>query len=151
MDRAPHRIVVHEIPYKVNKAKLIERIAALVREKRVEGITDLRDESDRSGLRIAIELRRDANPQVVLNQLFKHTKLEDTFGAIMIALVDGEPRVLTLREMLVEYLKHQREVVERRTRFELRKAEERAHILEGLRIALANLDDDHPADPPGTR
>ena len=140
MDRGRYRIVVHEIPYNVNKAQLIERIAALVREKRVEGITDLRDESDRSGLRIAIELRRDANPQVVLNQLFKHSKLEDTFGAIMIALVDGEPRVLTLREMLVEYLKHQREVVERRTRFELRKAEERAHILEGLRIALANLD-----------
>ncbi|HEY8531483.1 MAG TPA: DNA gyrase subunit A, partial [Limnochorda sp.] len=141
MERGRYRIVVHEIPYNVNKAQLIERIAELVREKRVEGISDLRDESDRSGMRIAIELRRDANPQVVLNQLFKHSKLEETFGAIMIALVDGEPRVLTLREMLVYYLKHQEDVVARRTRFELRKAEERAHILEGLRIALAHLDE----------
>ncbi|WP_407936413.1 DNA gyrase subunit A [Limnochorda pilosa] len=141
MDRGRYRIVVHEIPYMVNKAQLIERIAALAREKRVEGITDLRDESDRSGMRIAIELRRDANPRVVLNQLLKHSQLEETFGAIMIALVDGEPRVLTLREMLTEYLKHQRQVVERRTRYELRKAEERAHILEGLRIALAHLDE----------
>lgn len=141
MDRGRFRIVIHEIPYMVNKAQLIERIAALVREKRVEGITDLRDESDRSGMRIAIELRRDANPRVVLNQLLKHSQLQETFGAIMIALVDGEPRVLTLREMLVEYLKHQRQVVERRTRYDLRKAEERAHILEGLRIALAHLDE----------
>lgn len=135
------QIVVTEIPYMVNKSTLIERIASLVREKQVEGITDLRDESDRSGMRIVIELRRDANAHVVLNRLYRHTQLEDTFGVIMLALVDGEPRVLTLKETLRHYLDHQKDVIVRRTRYELRKAEERAHILEGLRIALDHIDE----------
>jgi DNA gyrase subunit A len=134
------RIVVTELPFQVNKARTIEKIADLVREKKVEGISDLRDESDRNGMRMVIELRRDANPQVVLNKLFKLTQLQQTFGIIMLALVDDKPRVLNLREMLHYYLEHQKEVVVRRTRFDLRKAEERAHILEGLRIALRNLD-----------
>jgi len=134
------RIVVTELPYLVNKAKLIEKIAELVREKKVDGITDLRDESDRSGMHIVIELRRDANPKVVLNQLYKHTQLQDTFGIIMIALVDNVPRVLNLQEMLFYYLEHQKEIIIRRTRYDLRKAEERLHIVEGLRIALDNLD-----------
>ncbi|MGI6558952.1 MAG: DNA gyrase subunit A [Limnochordia bacterium] len=135
------RIVVTELPYQVNKANLIERIAAMVREKKLEGITDLRDESDRQGMRIVIELRRDAVPRVVLNRLYKHTQMEETFGVIMLALVDGEPMVLNLKEMLEAYLNHQREVVVRRTRFLLQKAEDRAHILEGLRIALAHIDE----------
>jgi DNA gyrase subunit A len=135
------RIVVTELPYQVNKANLIERIAAMVREKRLEGITDLRDESDRQGMRIVMELRRDAVPQVVLNRLYKHTQMEETFGVIMLALVDGEPMVLTLKEVLEAYVDHQREVVVRRTRFLLKKAEDRAHILEGLRIALAHIDE----------
>ncbi|MDI3280000.1 MAG: DNA gyrase subunit A [Bacillota bacterium] len=135
------RLVVTEIPYLVNKAALIEKIAELVREKKVEGITDLRDESDRHGLRIVIELRRDVSPRVVLNQLYKHTQLQDTFGVIMLALVRGRPQILNLKEMLQHYLEYQQEVVTRRTRFELTKAEERAHILEGLRIALDHLDE----------
>ncbi|MCR4402493.1 MAG: DNA gyrase subunit A [Firmicutes bacterium] len=134
------RILVTEIPYQVNKARLVESIAELVREKKIDGITDLRDESDREGMRIVIELRRDANPNVVLNQLYKHTQMEDTFGVIMLVLVDGQPRVLNLKETLHFYIQHQKEVVTRRTRFELAKAEERAHILEGLKIALDNLD-----------
>ena len=123
------RIVVTEIPYLVNKASLIQKIAELHRNKQVDGITDLRDESDRTGMRIVIELRRDANARVVLNRLYRHTQMEDTFGVIMLALVDGEPKVLNLKEALQHYLKHQEEVVIRRTRFELQRAEERAHIL----------------------
>lgn len=141
MQGGRHRIVVTEIPYMVNKATLVERIAELHNEKRVDGIVALRDESDREGMRIVIELRRDANPHVVLNQLFKHSQMQETFGVIMLALVDGEPKLLNLKEMLAHYLDFQREVVTRRTRFELRKAEERAHILEGLRIALDNIDE----------
>lgn len=135
------RIVVTELPYMVNKANLIEKIADLVRDKRIDGITDLKDESDRSGLRITIEVRRDTNPHVILNQLYKHTQLQETFGVIMLALVDGQPQVLTLKEAMQYYLDHQRDVVTRRTRFELRKAEERAHILEGYRIALDHIDE----------
>ena len=135
------RIVITELPYMVNKANLIEKIAELVRDKRIDGITDLKDESDRDGLRVTIEVRRDTNPHIVLNHLYKHTQLQETFGVIMLALVDGEPKVLNLKEVLEHYLDHQREVVTRRTRFELRKAEERAHILEGYRIALDNLDE----------
>ena len=135
------RIVVTEIPYQVNKARLVERIADLVHEKRVEGISDLRDETDRSGMRIVIELKKDVNANVVLNLLFKHTALQDTFGAIMLALVDGEPRILTLKDMLAYYLTHQEDVVTRRTRYELDRAKERLHILEGLIIALDNIDE----------
>ncbi len=135
------RIVVDEIPYQVNKAKLIERIAELVREKKIEGITDLRDESDRNGMSIVIELRRDVNPQVLLNNLYKQTALQTTFGINMLALVNGQPKVLNLKEMLTHYLDHQRVVIRRRTEFELRKAEARAHILEGLRIALDHIDE----------
>ncbi|MDF2644530.1 DNA gyrase subunit A [Paenibacillus sp. V4I7] len=134
------RIIVNELPYQVNKARLVEKIAELVREKKIDGITDLRDESDRNGMRVVIELRRDVNPHVVLNNLFKHTAMQSNFGIIMLALVNGEPRVLNLREMLHYYLKHQQEVIRRRTEFDLRKAEARAHILEGLRIALDHLD-----------
>ncbi|WP_352418595.1 DNA gyrase subunit A [Proteiniborus sp.] len=133
-------IIVTEIPYQVNKARLIEKIAELVREKRLEGISDLRDESDRTGMRIVIEIKRDANPNVVLNNLYKHTQLQDTFSIIMIAIVDGEPKLLNLKQMLRYYLNHQKEVIVRRTQFDLNKAEERAHILEGLRIALDNID-----------
>ncbi|ABZ83683.1 DNA gyrase, a subunit [Heliomicrobium modesticaldum Ice1] len=134
------RILVHEIPYQVNKSKLLERIAELVRDKRVDGITDLRDESDRRGMQIVIELRRDVNPQIVLNQLFKYTQMQETFGVIMLALVDGVPKVLNLRDMLYYYLEHQKDVIVRRTRYDLEKAEARAHILEGLRIAIDNID-----------
>ncbi|NLM04014.1 MAG: DNA gyrase subunit A [Clostridiales bacterium] len=141
VQRGRQQIVVTEIPYQVNKARLLEKIAELVRDKRIEGISDLRDESDRDGMRIVIELRRDANANVVLNKLFKHTQLEDTFSVIMIALVDGEPRVLNLKEMLFHYLEHQKEIIIRRTRFDLDKAEARAHILEGLKIALDHLDE----------
>ncbi len=133
-------IIVNEIPYQVNKAKLIERIAELVREKKIDGITDLRDESDRRGLRIVIEVRKDANANVLLNNLYKHTALQTTFGVNLLALVNGEPKVLNLKQCLVYYLDHQRVIIRRRTEFELRKAEARAHILEGLRIALDNLD-----------
>jgi DNA gyrase subunit A len=136
-----HQIIIDEIPYQVNKASLVEKIAALVRDKKIEGISALRDESDRNGLRIVIEIKRDASPNVVLNCLYKQTPLEDTFGAIMLALVDDEPKVLTLKQMLWHYLQYQKEVVTRRTRFQLRKAKERLHIVEGLRIALANIDE----------
>jgi len=135
------RIIVTEIPYQVNKARLIEKIAQLVRDKKVDGITDLRDESDRTGMRIVIELRRDANPNVVLNTLYKHTQLQDTYSIIMLALVNGEPKVLTLKEVLEHYLNHQKDVVIRRTKYELKKANARAHILEGLRIALDHIDE----------
>ena len=141
MANGKQRIIVTELPYMVNKARLIEKIAALVREKKIEGITELRDESDRSGMRICIELKRDANANVILNQLFKHTQLQDTFGVIMLALVNNEPKVLNLLEMLGYYLKHQEDVVTRRTKYELNKAEERAHILEGLLIAQDHIDD----------
>ncbi len=135
------RIIVHELPYQVVKARLIEKIAELVREKKIDGITDLRDESDRNGMRIVIELRRDVNPNVVLNNLYKQTAMQSNFGIIMLALVNGEPKVLNLRDMLYHYLQHQKEVIRRRTEFDLRKAEARAHILEGLRIALDHLDE----------
>ncbi|MFC4812606.1 DNA gyrase subunit A [Paenibacillus sp. GCM10023250] len=135
------RIIVHELPYQVVKARLVEKIAELVREKKIEGITDLRDESDRNGMRVVIELRRDVTPTVVLNNLFKHTQMQMNFGFNMLALVKGEPRTLNLREILYYYLEHQVEVIRRRTEFDLKKAEARAHILEGLRIALDNLDE----------
>src|SRR5699024_9469428 len=134
-------ILVTELPYQVNKAKLIEKIAELVRDKRIEGITDLRDESDRNGMRIVMELRRDANANVVLNNLYKNTALQTTFGINMLALVDGQPKVLSLKETLQHYLEHQKVIIKRRTAFELRRAEARAHILEGLRIALDHLDE----------
>ena len=140
MQNGKNRIVVTELPYMVNKARLIEKIAELVRDKKIDGITDLRDESDRQGMRICIELRRDVNPNVVLNLLYKHTQMQDTFGVIMLALVNNEPRVLNLLEMLQYYLAHQEDVVTRRTKYELNKAEERAHILQGLLIALDNID-----------
>ena len=135
------RIVVTEIPYMVNKARLVEKIADLVHEKRVEGISDIRDESDRSGMRIVIELKRDVISQVVLNHLYKHTQLQDTFGVNMLALVDGEPKVLTLRDMLYHYIRHQKDVVTRRTQYDLDKAEARAHIVEGLLKALDHIDE----------
>ena len=141
LDNGKPVIYVSELPYQVNKARLIEKIAALVKEKRIDGITDLRDESDRSGMQITIELRKDANPKVVLNQLYKHTQMQDNFGVILLALVDGKPKILGLKDTLYYYLEHQKEVVTRRTEFELRKARERAHIVEGLRIALQNLDE----------
>ncbi len=141
MQNGKNRIVVTELPYMVNKARLIEKIADLVKEKRVDGITDLRDESNRQGMRICIELRKDVNPNVLLNQLFKHTQLQDTFGVIMLALVNNEPKVLNLADMLKYYLLHQEEVVTRRTKYELNKAEERAHILQGLLIALDHIDE----------
>jgi len=140
MSNGKQRIIVTEIPYQVNKARLIENIAELVREKTIEGITDLRDESDRKGMRIVIELRRDANADVVLNQLYKHTQMQDTFGVNMLALVNGHPKVLNLQQVLQYYLEHQKEVILRRTQFELDKARARAHILEGLKIALDHLD-----------
>lgn len=134
------RIIVNEIPYQVNKARLIEKIADLVRDKIIDGITDLRDESDRNGMRIVIELRRDANAEVILNQLYKHTQLQDAFGIIMLALVDSRPRVLTLKEVLYYYIEHQKQIIVRRTSYELAKAKARAHILEGLKIALDHID-----------
>ena len=140
-NRGKMQIIVTEIPYQVNKARLIEKIAELVKDKRIEGISDIRDESNREGMRIVIELKRDTNPQITLNQLYKHTQLQDNFSAIMIALVDGEPKVLNLYQMLDEYLKFQKQVLTRRTQFDLAKAEARAHILEGLRIALDNIDE----------
>ena len=141
MPNGKSRIVVTELPYMVNKAKLIEKIAELHRDKKIDGITELRDESDRQGMRICIELRRDVNANVVLNQLFKHTQLQDTFGVIMLALVNNEPKVMNLLEMLHHYLAHQEEVVTRRTQYDLNKAEERAHILKGLLIALDHIDE----------
>ncbi len=140
MPNGKNRIVVTELPFMVNKAKLIEKIAELVHDKKIDGITDLCDESDRSGMRISIELRKDVNPNIVLNRLFKHTQMQDTFGAIMLALVNNEPKVLNLHQMLNYYLLHQKEVVTRRTQYDLNKAEERAHILQGLMIALDNID-----------
>ncbi|MGM9582022.1 MAG: DNA gyrase subunit A [Anaerovibrio sp.] len=140
MSNGKPRIVVTELPYQVNKARLIEKIADLAREKQLEGITDLRDESDRNGMSIVIELRKDVNPDIMLNQLYKHTQLQETFGVIMLALVDNQPRVLTLKEVLHYYILHQEDVITRRTRYELAKAEARAHILEGLTIALDHLD-----------
>jgi hypothetical protein len=131
---------VTELPYQVNKAELIKTIAGLVRDKKIDGITDVREESDRNGMRVVIDVRRDAQPQVVLNMLFKHTELQKSDGIIFLALVNGEPKILNLKEMLFYYLEHQKEVVERRTRYELRKAQEREHILQGLVIALANID-----------
>ena len=141
MANGKSRIVVTELPYMVNKARLIEKIAELVRDKKIDGITDLSDQSNREGMRICIELRRDVNANVILNQLYKHTQMQDTFGVIMLALVNNEPRVMNLLEMLKYYLLHQEEVVTRRTKYELNKAEERAHILEGLLIALDNIDE----------
>ena len=141
MNNGKNRIVVTELPYMVNKARLIEKIAELVRDKKIDGITDLRDESSREGMRICIELRRDVNPNVVLNLLYKHTQLQDTFGVIMLALVDNQPKVLNLYELLNYYLLHQKDVVTRRTRYDLNKAEERAHIVQGLLIALDNIDE----------
>ena len=135
------QIIVTEIPYQVNKARLIEKIADLVRDKRVEGITAIRDESNRKGMRIVIELKRDTNANIVLNRLYKHTQMQDSFSMIMLALVDGRPKILNLREIISEYLKHQKEVVTRRTIFDKKKAEARAHILEGYLIALDNIDE----------
>ncbi|RJS60982.1 DNA gyrase subunit A [Bacillus sp. PK3_68] len=134
-------IIVNELPYQVNKARLIEKIAELVRDKRIDGITDLRDESDRNGMRIVMEIRRDANANVILNNLYKHTAMQTSFGINLLALVDGQPRVLSIKECLHHYLEHQRIIIRRRTEFELRKAEARAHILEGLRIALDHIDE----------
>lgn len=141
MSNGKQRIVVTELPYMVNKARLIQKIAELVKDKKIDGITDLRDESSREGMRIVIELRKDANANIILNQLYKHTQMQDTFGVIMLALVDQQPKVLNILEMLGYYLKHQEEVITRRTKYELNKAEERAHILEGLLIALDNIDE----------
>ncbi|KQO10595.1 DNA gyrase subunit A [Paenibacillus algorifonticola] len=135
------RIIVYELPYQVNKARLVEKIAELVREKKIDGITDLRDESDRTGMRVVIELRRDVNPSVVLNNLYKQTQMQSNFGINMLALVNGEPKTLNLREVLYHYLQHQIEVIRRRTEYDLKKAEARAHILEGYRIALDHLDE----------
>lgn len=141
LENGKQNIIITELPYQVNKAKLIERIADLVRDKKIEGITDLRDETDRHGIRIVIELKKDVNPHIILNQLYKFTPLQQNFGIIMLALVNNQPKVLSLRDMLFHYLEHQREIITRRTRYELRKAEERLHILEGFRIALDNLDE----------
>ena len=141
MQNGKNRIIVTELPFMVNKARLIEKIAELVRDKKVDGITDLSDQSSREGMRICIELRRDVNPNVILNQLYKHTQLQDTFGVIMLALVNNQPMILNLKQMLELYLKHQEEVVTRRTKYDLNKAEERAHILQGLLIALDNIDE----------
>ena len=139
--RGKQQIIVTEIPYQVNKARLIEKIADLVNDKKIEGITDLRDESNRKGMRIVIELKRDANPNIILNRLYKHTQMQDSFSMIMLALVDGRPKVLNLYEIISEYLKHQKEVVTRRTIYDKKKAEARAHILEGYLIALDNIDE----------
>ncbi|MBQ2258562.1 MAG: DNA gyrase subunit A [Lachnospiraceae bacterium] len=135
------RIIVTELPYMVNKARLIEKIAELVKDKKIDGITDLRDESNREGMRICIELRKDANANVIMNQLYKHTQLQDSFGVIMLALVNNEPKIMNLKDMLTHYIKHQEEVVTRRTQYDLNKAEERDHILQGLLIALDNIDE----------
>ena len=141
MQNGKNRIVVTELPYNVNKARLVEYIGKLVRDKKLDGITALRDESSREGMRIVIELRKDVNPSVMQNLLFKHTQLQDTFGVIMLALVNNQPKILNIKDMLTHYLNHQKEVVTRRTKFDLNKAEERAHILKGLLIALDNIDE----------
>jgi DNA gyrase subunit A len=140
-EKGKHRIIVTEIPYQVNKARLIENIADLVKDKKIEGISDIRDESDREGMRIVIELKRDSNPNIILNQLFKHTKMQDTFGIIMLSLVNNEPQVLNLKQMLVYYLDFQKDIIRRRTKFDLDKALARAHILQGLRVALDHIDE----------
>jgi DNA gyrase subunit A len=140
-NKGRHKIIVTELPYQVNKANLIEKIAEYVRDKKLEGISDLRDESDREGMRIVVEIKRDANPNIVLNNLYKQTQFQTTFGVIMIAVVNGEPKVLDLKEMLTHYIAHQKVIITRRTQFELNKAEERAHIVEGLKIALDNIDE----------
>ncbi len=140
-EKGKNKIIVTEIPYQVNKANLIVKIAELVRDKRIEGISDLRDETDREGMRIVIELKRDANPNVVLNNLYKHTQMQETFGVIMLALVNDEPKILNLRQVLRHYLDYQKEIIIKRTQYDLKKAEERAHILEGLRIALDHIDE----------
>jgi DNA gyrase subunit A len=140
-DKGRNQLIVSEVPYQQNKAKLVEKIAELVKERKMEGVTDLRDESDRSGVRIVIEIKRDYEPQVIINQLYQYTPLQQTYGIIMLALVDGQPRVLNLKEMLGFYLEYQKEVIVRRSRFDLRRAEERSHIVEGLRIALSRLDE----------
>jgi len=137
--RGRSKLIVNEIPYQVNKARLIEKIAELVNDKRIDGISDLRDESDRKGMRIVIELKKDAIPEVVLNTLYKHTQMQDSFGVIMLALVDGRPQLLNLKQMLTHFLEHRKEIVTRATAFDLRKAEARLHILEGLKIALDDL------------
>lgn len=139
--RGRMQIVISEIPFQVNKARLIEKMALLVKEKRVEGISTIRDESSRNGMRIVVELKKDANPQIILNRLYKHTQLQDTYSMIMLALVNGEPKILNLYQIIEEFLKHQKDVMTRRTQFDLNKAEARAHILEGLRIALDNIDE----------
>ncbi len=141
MANGKSRIIVTELPYMVNKARLIEKIADLVKEKRIDGITELRDESDREGMRICIELRKDANANVIMNQLYKHTQLQDSFGVIMLALVNNQPKVMNLKDILTHYIRHQEEVVTRRTKYDLNKAEERDHILQGLLIALDNIDE----------
>ena len=135
------RIITTEIPYQVNKSRLVEKMADLVKDKKIEGVSDNRDESNREGMRIVVELKRDANPNVVLNRLYKHTQLQVSYSMIMLALVDGQPKVLNIHEILSEYLKHQKIVLTRRTQYDLKKAEARAHILEGLRIALDNIDE----------
>ncbi|MDD6398127.1 MAG: DNA topoisomerase 4 subunit A, partial [Selenomonadaceae bacterium] len=140
MANGKNRILVTELPYQVNKARLIEKIAELARDKEIDGITDLRDESDRKGMCIVIELRKDVNPDIILNQLYKHTQLQDTFGVIMLALVNNQPRILNLKQVLHYYILHQEDVITRRTKYELEKAQARAHILEGLNIALDHID-----------
>ncbi|HFL3828500.1 TPA: DNA topoisomerase (ATP-hydrolyzing), partial [Clostridioides difficile] len=140
-NRGRNKIIITELPYQVNKANLIEKIAQLVRDKKLEGISDLRDESDREGMRIVVEIKRDANPNIVLNNLYKQTQLQTTFGVIMLALVNDEPKILNLKQVLIHYLKHQKEIITRRTQFDLKKAEDRAHIVEGLKIALDNIDE----------
>ena len=135
------KIIVSELPYQVNKARLHESIADLVKDKRIEGISNVEDHSDRDGMCMVVDIKRDASPQVVLNQLFSYTQMQTTFGVIMLAIVGGQPKILTLKEMLEEYIRFQEEVVTRRTRFDLRKAQERAHILEGLKIALDFIDE----------
>ena len=135
------KIIVTELPYQVNKARLIESIADMVKDKRIEGISNIDDHSDRNGMHIEIDLKRDASPQIVLNQLYSYTQMQTTFGVIMLAIVNGEPKTLTLKEMLQEYIKFQEEVITRRTIYDLKKARERAHILEGLKIALDNIDE----------
>src|SRR6056297_2422500 len=141
LDNGKAKIIVEEIPYQVNKSRMIEKIANLVKDGVINGITDLRDESDRDGLRVVIDLKRGMTPRIILNQLFKHTRLQVTFSIIMLALVDNKPKILTLKQILKHYLEHQKDVVTRRTKYKLNKAEARAHILEGYRIALANIDD----------
>ena len=139
--RGRQQIIVTEIPYQVNKARLIEKMADMVKEKRLEGISEIRDESNRKGMRIVIELKKDANANIILNRLYKHTQMQETISMIMLAIVNGKPRILNLREILDEYIKHQKEVVTRRTIYDKKKAEARAHILEGYRIALDNIDE----------